>query len=335
MEISEKAGQNENSDPLVSIITIYYNRAELVSGSVDSIVSQNFDGDYEVILVDDGSTDDTLARLKEYEDERTRVVHTSNIGLTNAIRLGIEKSRGKYIAVHGSGDYSFPDRIARQVEVLEANPDVGVVGCWYEQELLGRGEFVEKKRPQTSDFRAAMMEANIFSHGEVMYRRDVYEKVGGYRPFFTYAQDCDLWLRMSEHCHYHIVPEILYRRLSPAGTVRADPVKVLIQQYLAEIARQCSTQRSAGERDMVDKHGPHAHLFVRSSKKLGNHLVDNGVSHVINLDDPRGNDMIRQGVRHSRTIRNTIYSVIPATYGSPTYRKLIRPMFKKWRRWRG
>ncbi|MCU0730867.1 MAG: glycosyltransferase, partial [Hyphomonas sp.] len=195
--------------PKVTVISVYYNRKSNLLSSIQSIIDQSYNS-FEYIIIDDGSTDGTDDLLETIKDPRIRFIRKKNSGFTSSMNYGISLARGDFIAVHGSGDIAHPERIESQMEVLERRPEVGVVGCFV-RTVIG-GDEVISARHAGDDFYARLKNDAIFTHGEVMYRRDLFHAVGGYREFFKYAQDYDLWFRMSRLCTYEIVPNILYTR---------------------------------------------------------------------------------------------------------------------------
>lgn len=261
--------------PLVSVVTVFHNRAALVEESMASLLAQTWQR-LEIIAVDDGSRDDTRARLEALQDSRLRVVSHPNQGFTRSIARAVALSKGELVAVHGSGDISLPERIARQAAMLAGDPGLGVVGCHYEMHDPQRGKSVVARRDVPRDARAALVEGNPFSHGEVMFRRSVYEAVGGYRPFFTLAQDRDLWLRMARHTGFGTVPEVLYRRSRIAGGVAKSPVLQSRQMLFSDFAVHCARQAEATGRDPLDEKGPAAALLYRPSREVARRLLRYG-----------------------------------------------------------
>lgn len=224
----------------VSVITGYYNRGPLVARTVESILAQTF-GDFELIVFDDCSSDDTQDQLARYDDPRLKVIrHQTNKGFVQGMIDAIAVSQGRYVAVQGSGDVSMPTRLERQVEVLETMPDVGVVGCHYENVIEDEG--IRRLRTPTVDGLTVegLRRSNVFSHGEVTYRRAVYDAVGGYRPEFVNSQDYDLWLRMIRECRFEIVPEVLYHRFVQFDGVSYAPDKLIRQTRFALLAQDLS-----------------------------------------------------------------------------------------------
>ncbi len=224
----------------VAIFTAYYNRENNVSESISSLLNQTYD-DFVVVAINDGSTDNTLSKMKDINDDRLIIIDKDNSGFVSSMIYAINKIDSEYIAIHGSGDISYPDRISLQVEVLDNNPNVGVVGCHYKNIDLTRNKSVEFhnlsgliKGPEMA---IQLSMKNPLTQGEVMLRRDVYNKVGGYNPLFIFSQDYDLWTRISKVTDFFIIPKVLYERYVCFDGVSGNVNKIAIQQYLASVAR--------------------------------------------------------------------------------------------------
>jgi cellulose synthase/poly-beta-1,6-N-acetylglucosamine synthase-like glycosyltransferase len=226
--------------PLVSVITGYYNRGDLVRRTVDSILDQSFK-DFELIVFDDCSTDNTQQQLASYDDPRLIVIrHEKNTGFTKGIIGAIGRSRGRLIAVQGSGDASAPERLARQVEVFSKSPEVVVVGCHYSNIIESTG-LMRIRTPFANDLTLEKLrQMNVFSHGEVMFRRDAYDRAGGYRSEFRFSQDYDLWLRLIRQGKFATVPEVLYDRYVQFDGVSFEPTKLSQQVRYTQLAIQLS-----------------------------------------------------------------------------------------------
>jgi glycosyltransferase involved in cell wall biosynthesis len=256
--------------PKVSVCCAWYNRSDAIRGTIDSLLGQRFDS-FEIVVVNDGSRDPRVREiLSAYSDPRLVVVEQDNAGFVNAIRRAIDESRGEYIAIQGAGDVSYPDRLRRQAGLLDSEPDVGVVGCRCDGVVIGGpgdgfrepGRLLTKE-PTIDHF---LRPPNPLGHGEVMMRRRSYDAVGGYRPFFKFAQDLDLWIRMARVCQFRILEETLYeRRTFHDDGIAADRSKLLLQHKLANFARQCHRDRVENGRDYVDVYGQYAGLFGRPS----------------------------------------------------------------------
>lgn len=209
--------------PLVSIITGYYNRKENLSESINSILNQTYPN-FEFIVFDDCSTDGTFDLLSQFagHPKMKLVRHDVNIGLTKGLIKAIALAQGKYIAIHGAGDISYENRIAEQVKILEKDSNLGIVGCLMEDVYQGITEVVS---PEPS----ALGSSFRFSHGEVMYRRDLYYQVGGYNSLFRTGQFTMLKFEMMKHTKAGYVDEVLYRRIHFKNGVTKNKDKRLEQ----------------------------------------------------------------------------------------------------------
>lgn len=122
--------------PKVSVVCAWYNRAGYIRDTIDALLAQDLD-DYEIIVVNDGSTDPVVREtLDSYDDPRLRVFHRDNVGFVKTMRFAIEQSRSTYIAVQGAGDVSLPARLSRQCALLQGDSELVIVGTWFENVLL-------------------------------------------------------------------------------------------------------------------------------------------------------------------------------------------------------
>lgn len=254
---------------MVSIVTLYYNRANHVTESIQSLLDQSY-RDIEIIAIDDGSSDDTFDRLMSFKDPRLKVITQKNMGFVKSIIKAVELASGEFIAIHGSGDISYETRIEKQLELIQSRPEIGVVGCYVENKMETTGSaFVNKPYIDPGlDLTNQIIKENAFTHGEVMFRKAVYTQAGGYREFFKFCQDYDLWLRMSLITRFAIVPEILYRRYVLADGVSASLEKLMMQKYFVEIGIQCVELRRRNKPDLIDKYGIYGPFFRVRTKRF-------------------------------------------------------------------
>lgn len=265
---------------LVSIISGYYNRERLVDESLQSLINQTYEN-IEIIIFDDCSTDNTYNELKKYEHySNVQIIkHDSNIGFVNGLIRAINLSRGEYIAIHGSGDYSYPDRVKKQVAKLEENDNVSIVGC--EDILLrGDGEKITTKRWPPKNFYNSIVSNAMppLNGSHIMFKRCYYNKVGGYRSFFKYAQDLDLLCRLSLISDYDIVPEVLYnQKRHLKESVSGDPIKRIKQIYYMNFAIQCIKLRKLISKDFIDLYGDEAFIALNINKTGVDKLSVHGI----------------------------------------------------------
>lgn len=309
--------------PTVTAVSVFYNRGPYVAASVGSLLSQSLK-EIEIVIVDDGSKDDTVAELHKLGDPRLQIIAQENGGFVAAINRAIRAGTGQYVAIHGSGDVSLPDRLAHQAAYLDAHPDVGVVGCI----LRSQGRSWGKALDSAPLLERALV-TNPFTHGEVMFRRALFDKVGGYREIFRFAQDRDLWLRIGRHCNYAIVPELLYERFYLPDGVGRNAEKVFLQIKLADFAVQCARDVDANGRDPLDRHGPQALLMTRPSAAVANKL---GITALRWLRDGRvegARFLGRQAWAEKKTLHSFAGWVASKFAASPKSARLIRRILEK------
>ena len=117
-------------NPKVTVLMPVYNGGKYIREAIKSILSQSFT-DFEFLIIDDGSTDNSVGIVQSFSDNRIRLIKNNcNIGIAESLNKGIESSKGEYIVRMDADDISFPDRIKKQVAFMDANPEVGVSGTW-------------------------------------------------------------------------------------------------------------------------------------------------------------------------------------------------------------
>jgi glycosyltransferase involved in cell wall biosynthesis len=170
--------------PKVSVVTSVYNGARFFERAIPSILSQTYD-DFEFILVDDGSNDGTLDRLREVaaQDRRIRVFAPGRQGTAAACNFGIVQAKGEYIVRQDFDDLSYPDRIRLQAAFLDSHPDWGIVGGAYLLVDERRGErYVRMPAQSHAEIIASMARGVPIAHTFATFRKRVWEEAGGYPP---------------------------------------------------------------------------------------------------------------------------------------------------------
>ena len=190
-------------NPKVSVLMSVYNGESYLGEAVESILNQTFI-DFEFIIVDDGATDSTWSILSEYAARDKRIVllqNKNNIGLAKSLNKGLAMARGEYIARQDADDISLSVRFVNQVEYLDKNREVGVLGT--EVELIDDcGRPMLNYNPPFLPTTPGMVRWTLFfrcclHHPTVMARRRAYNNLGGYSPGCPYAEDYELWLRLA------------------------------------------------------------------------------------------------------------------------------------------
>lgn len=211
--------------PRVSIILPVFNCQRYVAEAVGSMLAQTY-RDFELILLDDGSTDGSKAVLERFTgDSRVRLISRPNKGLTATLNEGIDLARGEYVARMDGDDLSHPERLAKQVALMDARPDVVLSGAQIET-IDPFGVPIEQPTfPLDHDsLDRELLTANgwVICHPVSIMRRDALERVGGYRVEKNYVEDLDLFLRLAEVGRLANLPDRLLKyRQHTASIIRS------------------------------------------------------------------------------------------------------------------
>jgi glycosyltransferase involved in cell wall biosynthesis len=233
---------------------------EFVLEAVQSILGQTF-ADFELIVVDDVSTDRTPEILAGIRDARLRVVRSETRGgIAGSCNRGIALARGRYVARMDHDDVSLPQRFARQVAFLEAHPDVAICGTWVRM-FCGGWRRDRKLEAGSARIRVLFLLFNVLSHPSVMIRRDVLERHAlRYDESFESAEDYDLWTRTSWASKLANVPQVLLlHRVHPAQISQRGKPRQLDE---AAFVRDRELER-LGVRFAPDEAAFHRALYAR------------------------------------------------------------------------
>ena len=215
--------------PLVSVVMPTHNAAATLDEAVCSILNQTCRS-LEFIIIDDGSSDDTVAKLEECvkSDNRVRLFRQKKEGMIAALNWGCRIAQGQFIARMDADDISLPRRTERQVQFLNGHPEIGIVGTWVSR-MNEKGSTMGEAHPSPNP--RVLKWEHFFGicviHPTVMMRREILEKLDFYRADAVYAEDRDLWLRASAITEFSNVPEILLKQRVWSRSTS----KVLGQEY--------------------------------------------------------------------------------------------------------
>jgi glycosyltransferase involved in cell wall biosynthesis len=235
--------------PLISVVMPVRNGTKWLHEAVESVLDQEF-RDFELLIVDDGSDEDTVRRLAEIAraDGRIGVLHQAPQGVAVALNLGIGAARAPYIARLDADDLARPDRLARQLAFMQAHGDVDLVGS-AAQVIDGAGAVIGRIAPPTESGRIArhLRRGNPIIHSSVMMRAGLLHQLGGYRATFGAAEDYDLWLRIAETGGIANLPEPLVAiRRHESNLSRLNAVR---QSFSVRLAQRSAAARRAGTGD--------------------------------------------------------------------------------------
>jgi Glycosyl transferase family 2 len=214
-------------EPRVSVIIPNYNHARYLGDAIRSVLAQTRPS-HEVIVVDDGSTDESRTVAGEYASSIT-YIYQSNAGLSAARNTGIRQSSGSLIAVLDADDMYEPDYLRVLVSALEQEPDAGGIYCGYrfvdhENRALPQ---VESRPIDPGGLHAALLDGNFLVPESVVLRRGVYEQVGLFDESLRACEDWDVWLRAASAHRIIHSPRVLTRHRVLPGSMSTDPERML------------------------------------------------------------------------------------------------------------
>lgn len=207
--------------PTISVVMPVHNAAPYIEESVHSILSLE-PSDFEFIIVDDGSTDDSVARIEAIQDPRIRIIRQPNQGVAQALITGMAHARAAVIARHDADDVALPGRLSAPLGLLRARPEIGIVGAAATiTDAEGRPKGALRHAQDDASLRYAALFDSPFVHPTVMFRREAYDLAGGYRNDPAVFEDHDLWRRMAKVTRLANINDVLLRyREIPASASR-------------------------------------------------------------------------------------------------------------------
>ena len=306
----------ENKAPLVSVIMTTYNRAAMLPRAIESILNQTM-SDLEFIVVDDGSTDDTMSVLAKYQRQDSRIVllQQSNSGLSAARNLGIQRACGKYITLLDDDDYCRPDRVKVQTDFLEAHRELQACACLSESvdEKTGHPrqkffDYLDIFRPH--DKAEEVSPPAILLDTTTMITRAALMELKGYRAFFPCAEDYDLTLRFQERFKARLLKQCLYYHGIEAGYERMTKRDYCLVMNMHIIGHISAWYRRNKGVDPVEENKtseeiiPMLCLMPPSSRKYLIPRVEEGIKNILPLPAQRTK-------KNLRTIKKTFAYVRP------------------------
>ena len=216
---------------LISVVVPLYNRADLIVDTLDSVLQQSY-RPLEIVVVDDGSKDNSQARVQDWagllqdNEVQVKLVSQENAGANAARNRGVEESQGKYIAFLDSDDCWLPDKLSKQLAAFAANEDVGGVYCGLRNVDLETGEkepLMPRTYPQGNIIREMLIHDVTAPTSCWMVRKSAILSVGLFDVTLPARQDWDMWIRLSAHYRIACVPDVLVEMGNhPGERVRSD-----------------------------------------------------------------------------------------------------------------
>lgn len=240
--------------PMISVVMPVYNAEKYLKESIDSILNQTYT-DFEFIILNDGSTDNTEKIILSYDDQRiVYVKNEENLQIVKTLNKGIAISKGKYIARMDADDISLPERFEKQIKFMESNVDISVCGSFLE--TIGKEEKRIWKYPITPEsIKVTLMFNSPLAHPSVIIRKSFFDKAV-YSLEYQKAEDYYLWVENSNESKYANIPEVLlYYRLHEfqTGQVSYDMQLKLSNDIRKKFLKTFGMEMSIEEYDIHEK----------------------------------------------------------------------------------
>lgn len=228
-------------NPKVTVLMSVFNGERYLKEAIDSILNQTFT-DFEFLIINDSSTDKSRDIITQYDDSRIILVdNETNLGLTKSLNKGIDLTRGEYIARMDSDDISLPDRLAKQVKFMDANPDIGVCGTWIQSIGLDNEKVISFPTDPAA-IHCALIFQNPLIHPSVLVNNKLLKSHNlNYNQNFLKAQDYELWTRCCQFFHLANLNEVLLQYRYHTGQITSK--NRVEQQGYAELARKQLLER--------------------------------------------------------------------------------------------
>lgn len=198
------------NSPKVSVLIPAYNRSQYIGEAIQSVLNQTYPH-FEVVVVDDGSSDDTAVKVRQFTDPRLQLICQNNKGVSGALNTAFRASRGHYIAILGSDDRWLPEFLGTVIPVLEDRLDIGLV-YGRAQAMTSDGHRMRHQIGRPPKFQGQMFKSLVYGDHvcgiSVLIRREHIETVQSWDESLTANEDWDLWLRLSRVCQFLFIDQV-------------------------------------------------------------------------------------------------------------------------------
>lgn len=221
--------------PIVTVLLPVYNGRHYLREAIQSILDQTFP-DFELIIINDGSSDDSGDIAQSFQDKRIRFYAQQNKGLAATLNRGIALAKGKYIARQDADDFSLPSRLAEQVNYLETHPKVALVGTWSEiWHEEQRTTLCHRHPTRNAELQFALFFDNPFVHSSVMIRRSILDLAGSYSTDLDRQppEDYELWSRIARVAEIANLPKVLHAYRETKGSISRSGERPFEEKVIA------------------------------------------------------------------------------------------------------
>lgn len=196
--------------PELSIIMPVYNRDKYIGEAINSLLSQTYQN-FELIIINDASTDNSLQIIKSFKDKRIKVlINEQNKGIVFSRNKGLQIAQGEYIAPFDSDDIALPEKFLKQINFLNSNPEFGMIGSWVKL-IDENGKLLQKKwklNAKPERIPSCLLFRNYFAQPSVIIRKEAIP-IGGYNPDFEIGEDYIMWINIANKFKTYNLPEYL------------------------------------------------------------------------------------------------------------------------------
>jgi glycosyltransferase involved in cell wall biosynthesis len=308
--------------PYVSVIMPVYNRQHTVYRAIQSVLDQSY-GNFELIIVNDASTDKTDEIIRSFSDSRIRyIVHDRTMGASAARNTGIRCSKGEWIAFHDSDDEWMPNKLEKQVALLESswNTDAApiIYTGFYRFDRYGNREYIPSGKVTTKEgfILGSLLQGNFVSTQTVLIKKEYLVKAGGFDERLPRFQDWELWLRLAPEYPFKLVDEPLVHVNFTEGSISADFTRIVEAFRLIYNKHQ----------ELLSKVNPYdASCFLAS---YGHNLCLSG-----HLDE--GREILREAMRWKPSSKRAVVFYAASFLGSKMYKTIYRAIKISRRKYNG
>ncbi len=233
----------------ITVLMAAYNESRYISDSIRSILRQSYT-DFEFIIIDDGSNDDTEKTIKSFDDARIRYRKISHRGLAGALNFGLSISEGDWIARIDADDINTPDRLEKQIKYINKEPRPDVVGSWsvYFKDP-GKILFLLKPPTNNHDIKHFLNLHNPINHSSVIFNKKQITEAGGYNEIYSGYEDFELWLRLKNKAEFLIISDFLvYTRLRKDSLTQMESKNNICKFLMENAKRKFQNANNSGEK---------------------------------------------------------------------------------------
>lgn len=289
-------------NPIVSIIIPAYNEKDYIKRSIRSVLNQTFN-DLEIIVVDDGSSDGTVSVARSIIDPRLRIhFHDRNRGVVNCLNEGISISRGKYIARMDADDMSLPERISKQLRIMEDEPECVMTGTGY-YFLNYRDDEYKRIVPvcKDKDIRREMLTHNPVNTGSAFYRKSALENVGGFNLEEQRGEGYSILLKLSQVGKIKNVPDAEYVYFLRSSQLNRSTDKGFRtrNQAMSIMVKRAGELTKSGQKALIaSKAWKLYHLLPRSIQILIRKIISDEKHISLNNDEINNIEQLYESLRN-------------------------------------